>query len=108
MDGPDKIYDGMREVYVNARIISKGNGINKMIFTAEDDITEGELEVVTLGENGRSLQLKVKSVNGITVKAEVVDGHIRIKNVKARDKNKLEFKILGDKKYAMGVRAYGN
>ena len=108
VDGPDKIYDGMREVYVNARIISKGNGINKMIFTAEDDITEGELEVVTLGENGRSLQLKVKSVNGITVKAEVVDGHIRIKNVKARDKNKLEFKILGDKKYAMGVRAYGN
>ena len=37
-----------------------------------------------------------------------MDGHIRIKNVKARDKNKLEFKILGDKKYAMGVRAYGN
>ena len=107
-DGPDKIYDGMREVYVDARIISKGNGFNKMIFTAEDDITVGELEVVTLGENGRSLQIKVESVVGVTTYAEVVDGHIRIKNVKAREKNTLEFRIIGNKKYAMGVRAYGN
>ena len=107
-DGPDKIYDGMREVYVDARIISKGNGFNKMIFTAEDDIAVGELEVVTLGENGRSLQIKVESVVGVTTYAEVVDGHIRIKNVKAREKNTLEFRIIGNKKYAMGVRAYGN
>lgn len=107
-EGPDKIYDGMREVYVNARIISKSNGINKMIFTAEDDIKAGELEVVTMGENGKPLQLKVKNVNGITVSAEVTEGHIRIKDVKAKEKNILEFCIYGNKKYAMGVRAYGN
>lgn len=107
-EGPDKIYDGMREVFVNARIISKGNGINKMIFTAEDSIAVGELEVVTMGENGRPLQLKVKSVTGITTDAEVVDGHIRIRNVKDNEKNTLEFSIFGNKNYAMGVRAYGN
>lgn len=107
-EGPDKIYDGMREVFVNARIISKGNGTNKMIFIAEDNISAGELEVVTMGENGRPLQLKVKSVKGITADAEVIDGHIKIKNVKANEKNALEFSIYGDKNYAMGVRAYGN
>lgn len=107
-EGPDKIYDGMREVFVSARIISKGNGINKMIFTAEEDITAGELEIVTMGENGRPLQLKVKSVNGETATAEVIDGHIRIRNIKAKEKNTLEFCIYGNKNYAMGVRAYGN
>lgn len=107
-EGPDKIYDGMREIFVSTRIISKGNGINKMIFTAEEDITAGELEVVTMGENGRPLQLKVKSVNGLTTSAEVIEGHILVRNVKAKIKNTLEFSIYGNKNYAMGVRAYGN
>ncbi len=106
--GLDKIYDGMREVYVNARIISKGNGFNRMIFTAEANISAGELEVVTMGENGRPLQLRVKSVHGITTAADVKEGHIKIKNVKAKEKNVLEFSIYGNKKYAMGVRAYGD
>lgn len=107
-EGPDNIYDGMREVYVSARIISKGNGVNRMIFTAEDNILVGELEVVTMGENGRPLQLLVKSVNGISTTADVVDGHIKIQNVKADEKNVLEFSIHGNKNYAMGVKAYGN
>ena len=107
-EGPDKIYDGMREVFVQARIISKGNGISKMIFTAEDNISAGELEIVTMGENGRPLQLKVQSVKGISTDAVVVDGHIKIKNVRAKEKNVLEFSIYGKKNYAMGVRAYGN
>lgn len=107
-DGPDRIYDGMREIYVNARIISKGNGINKMIFTAEEDVTAGEIEVVTMGENGRPLPIRVRSVRGISVDADVIEGHIKIKNVKAKEKNTLEFYIYGNKQYAMGVRAYGN
>lgn len=106
--GPDRIYDGMREVYVSARIISKGKGINKMIFEADESISTGEVEVVTMGENGRPLPLKVQSVRGITVDADVIEGHIKIQNVKAKAKNVLEFSIYGNRQYAMGVRAYGN
>lgn len=106
--GPDKIYDGMREVYVTARIISRGNGINKMIFIAEDDIRAGELEVVTMGENGKQLQLIVKDVTGVSTDASAVDGHIKVQNIKAKEKNVLEFSIHGNRTYAMGVRAYGN
>ena len=106
--GPDKIYDGMREVYVTARIISKGKGINKMIFIAEDDIRAGELEVVTMGENGKPLQLMVKNVTGVSTKASAVNGHIKVQNIKAKEKNVLEFSIHGNRTYAMGVRAYGN
>lgn len=108
VDGLDKVYEGMRKVYVNARIISKGNGVNKMIFRADENITAGEVEVVTMGENGRQLPLKVQSVNGISVDAEVIEGHIKIKNVKANEKNSLEFSIYGTRQYAMGVRVYGN
>lgn len=107
-EGPDSIYDGMREVYVSARIISKGNGINKMIFIAEENISKGELEIVTMGENGKPLQLIVTSVASNSISAKAISGHIVIHNIKANQKNVLEFSIHGNKNYAMGVRAYGN
>lgn len=107
-DGEDKIYDQMHEVSVSARIIKKSNGVNKLIFVAEELINHGELEIVTVGENGKPLQLLVKSVNGINVSASVGDGHIVIFNVIEGTKYTVEFEIYGNQSYAMGVRAYGN
>lgn len=107
-DGEDKIYDQMHEVDVSARIIKKSNGINKLIFTAEEHINQGEMEIVTVGENGKPLQLLVKSVNGINVNASVEDGHIVICDVNEGTKYTVEFEIHGNQSYAMGVRAYGN
>ena len=106
--GEDAIYEQMREVEVNARIINKALGVNKLIFTAEDKISKGELEIVTVGENGKPLQLNVKSVKGINVKASVENGHIIISDVEAKQKYSLEFEVYAEKTYAMGVRAYGN
>lgn len=106
--GEDAIYEQMREVEVNARIIKKALGVNKLIFTAEDKISKGELEIVTVGENGKPLQLNVKSVKGIDVKASVENGHIIISDVEAKQKYTLEFEVYAEKTYAMGVRAYGN
>jgi hypothetical protein len=105
-DGPDKLYSGKREVYVKARIISHGDGINRLIYTVEDKIEKGEIEIVTKGENGKMLQLYVLEAKGENVEAK--DGHIVISNVTARTKNTVEFKISGKRKYAMGVKAYGN
>jgi len=104
--GPDSIYSGVHEVYVSARIISLGNGINRLIFTADENIRAGEMEIVTKGENGKSLQIYVQEVQGDNVKA--VDGHIMVTDIPANIKQSVLFKILGQREYAMGVRAYGN
>lgn len=64
------------------------------------------MEIVTKGENGKALQLYVLEATGVNVKA--VDGHIVISNVPADTKQTVEFKIVGKRNYAMGVKAYGN
>ena len=106
--GEDSLYEQMREVYVSARIIKKSSGTNKLIFTAEDRINKGELEIVTVGENGKPLQLMVKSVKGDDIYADVREGHIVISDVEPKHKYSLEFEIYAEKTYAMGVRAYGD
>lgn len=106
--GPDKIYSSPIDIELSARIISKGRGVNKLIFKAHDDISFGEIEVVTTGENGRTLPIEVNSVVGLTAEAEARDGHIVIKNIKAGEKYTLEFSIYSNKTYAMGVKAYEN
>jgi hypothetical protein len=99
-DGLDRIYSGKREVYVSARIISHGNGINRLIFTAEESIEKGEMEIVTKGENGKNLQLYVLEAIGENVKA--VSGHIEVSNIPANVKQTIEFKISSKRNYAMG------
>ena len=107
-DGEDNVYEGMHEVSVTARIIKKDNHTNRLIFTAAENIVEGELEIVTVGENGKPLRLLVKSVVGVNTSATLQDGHIVIRKVQQGVKNELEFQIFGNQNYAMGVRAYGN
>ncbi len=107
-NGLDKVYEGMHEVLVTARIIKRDGHTNRLIFTAAENIIQGELEIVTVGENGKPLQLLVKSVTGVSVSASLLDGHIVIHNVKQDQKNEIEFEIFGNQNYAMGVRAYGN
>lgn len=108
IEGNDTIYDRYHEVKVNARIIRKSDGINKMIFVAEENINKGELEIVTVGENGKPLKLKVKTAKGVNVFAEMFEGHIVVSNVQQKAKCIVEFEIHGEHNYAMGVRAYGN
>lgn len=107
-DGKDSLYEQMREIYVSARIIKRSSRINKLIFSAKDNISAGELEIVTIGDNGKMLQLNVKNVKGINIDARADNGHIVIFNVKANEKCYLEFEVFAKKTYAMGVRAYGN
>lgn len=107
-DGEDSVYDRMHEVEVSARIIKCHTGVNKLIFVAKENISQGELEIVTVGENGKSLRLNIKTLKGINVNACLQNGHIVISNVEMGIKNTIEFEIYGDQNYAMGVRAYGN
>lgn len=107
-NGPDKIYNDIGQVPISVRIINKGNGINRMVFYTGEDISTGELEIVTVGENGKMLRLQVKSVKGVSNTVETSDGRIKIHDVKAKEKNILEFSIYGNSNYALGVRAYEN
>ena len=107
-DGEDSLYEQMREIDVSARIIKRLSGTNKLIFTAKEYICAGELEIVTVGENGKMLQLNVKDAKGIDIDAKVDNGHIVVSNVEANKKCSLEFEVFAEKTYAMGVRAYGN
>lgn len=94
------------EVFVTARIIRQTNGCHKLIYTAENNITLGHIEIVTKGENGRSLQLCVKDVSGTDVGTE--NGHIVVRNVPAGIKQTVVFSLTDNQNYAMGVKAYGN
>ena len=98
----------VREIPVGARFICNKDGANKLILTAKEYINTGEIEIVSAGENGKTLPINVKGASSVNVECKVIDGHILLKNVKANVKIKIEFYINGDKKYAMGVRAYGN
>ena len=108
INGKDTIYEEMREVFVSARIVKKSNGLNRLIFIAEDEISQGELEIVTVGENGKPLQLIVQQINEIDVSANLENGHIIVYNVEKGKKYKIDFEIIGQNNYAMGVKAYGN
>jgi len=94
------------EVPISARIISQGEGSNKLIFVAEQEIALGRIEIVTRGENGRSMRLNVQNVSGSNSAAE--NGHIVIHDVQANIKQSLEFTLSDKHNYAMGVKAYGN
>ena len=75
---------------------------------AKEDIIKGELEIVSIGENGKNLKLNLKDIRGINVSAVLQDGHIIISDIEKDQKNIIEFEIFGEQNYAMGVRAYGN
>lgn len=105
-NGLDRVYAGMKEVYISARIINRGVGINKLIFTPEDSITNGLIDIVTKGENGKSLKINVISAFGNNAHAE--NGRIIVAEVPAKEKQTIEFEISEKRNLSLGVRAYGN
>ena len=109
MEGVPEIKNNkIREIPVDARFICNKGGANKLILTAKEYINTGEIEIVSAGENGKTLPINVKSASSVNAECKVIDGRILLKDIKANVKIKIEFHINGDKKYAMGVRAYGN
>lgn len=107
-NGKDNLYEQMRKVDVSARFRKLASGVNRLMFTAAKHVSEGELKIVSVGDNGKSKQILVKSAHGINVDASVRDGHIVISNVDANIKYTVEFEVYDNHPYAMEVKAYGN
>lgn len=105
-DGRDTVYSGMKEANVTARVITKGSGNNRLVIKSSEDLSYAEIEIVTIGENGKSLPVKVQNVS--SGNSALKDGKIVLSNIVANQKMTVEFTVHGRQNYAMGVKVYGN
>ena len=107
-EGQDQVFSGMKHVNVQARVVSVGDGMNRLICLAENALSYGEVQVYAAGENGKTLPLRIQSIVNGTNDAEVKDGKIIVRGVKPKEKVVIDFKFSGKQYYAMGVEVSGN
>ena len=90
------------------RIMKLGNSKFRMIFEVPYDIDEGLVEIVTVGENGKSSKLII--TESITVaeceETKVMDGSIKFKHMSGKSKVKIDFSLYDSREYAMEVNVY--
>lgn len=106
--GQDNVFAGMTSVNVRARVISVGNGTNRLICTAEKALSYGEVQVLATGENGKSLPIHISNLVKGTNKAEVKNGKIILHDVSPSEKVVVDFQVSGRQNHAMGVEVSGN
>ena len=90
------------------RILKLSGNHYRLLFEVPVPVRKGRLEIVTVGENGKSVLLragKIQSWTNLEV-AEVIDGSIHFCNLQPGNRVKLEFSLLAEKEYAMEVHAY--
>ena len=105
-NGKDTVFSGVKSANVSARVITKGDGKNRLIITSSENLSYAEIEIVTVGENGKSLPVKVQSVTSENASAQ--NGKIIITDLVADQKSLIDFTVYGRHNYAMGVKVYGN
>ncbi len=107
INGQDTVFGGMKAADIHARVMSLGGGVNRLIFTSDEDLANAIIEVVSRGENGKSLQLQIESIEK-NDKAIAKDGRISLIDIKGNERITVDFKVAGKQNYAMGVKVYGN
>ena len=105
-EGQDTVFSGMKATSVTARVITRGGGNNRLVITADENLSYAEIEIVTVGENGKSLSVRVQTI--ASGNASVKDGKIAINDLIAGQKTAVDFTVHGKQNYAMGVKVYGN
>lgn len=105
-NGKDTVFSGVKSANVSARVITKGDGKNRLIIKSSENLSYAEIEIVTVGENGKSLPVKVQSIT--SENASVQNGKIIITGLVAEQKSLIDFTVHGRHNYAMGVKIYGN
>lgn len=91
---------------VRTRVVTLEEGKNRLFITADKDLSRAEIEVVTVGENGKSLAIQVQGI--LSSNASLENGKIVLSNLTANQKNVIDFSVKGKQNYAMGVNVYGN
>jgi hypothetical protein len=92
----------------NVRVIRIGMGEYRISFNIPVNVASGRLEVVTIGENSRSIKLNIAEVNNIQncKIAGISDGGLLLEDMLNEKKIKLDFSLYDTRNYAMEVRVY--
>lgn len=92
----------------NVRIVKVSNNSLRVSFSLPHNILDGHVEIVTVGENGKSSRLKIESAKGLTGCNDVHASHQRINfsSMSGNEKVKLEFSLIDSREYAMEVNVY--
>lgn len=90
------------------RIIKKNAGMYAVYFEVPHDIDYGRMELVTVGENGKSGQIRIKEVEsfGGCKRAWLSGGSIEMESVLATCRVKVVVKLADTRDYAMEVNVY--
>lgn len=106
--GKDQVLKGMRQVQAKSRALVSSEGKYTLYVEATRDINNGQIEVISTGENGKGLTFDIKKacVGGKTISC--VDGKIRVGDIPEGEKVKVTFEIPDKHQYALGVKVYGD
>lgn len=107
-EGKDQVKRGLRNIQANARLMITIDGNYKLLLEASCDVVDGRVEIVSSGENGKGALLKVQNVKIGDKSLHVKDGKIVIGDMKRGEKVEVSFEIADTKRYALGVKLYGN
>lgn len=107
-NGNDQVKKGIRRVQSKARVLSTVDGRYRLILEASSDIENGHVKVESAGENGKGSLLNVQNVRNGDRAVHVVDGKIEIGDMRQGEKVEITFDIADTKRYAIGVKLYGN
>lgn len=107
-DGKDQVKKGTRIINAKARSIATVDGRYKIILEAASDVENGRVEVISSGENGKGALIHVQNAATTTRQLVIRDGKIEIGDMKQGEKIEVSFDIADSKRYALGVKLYGN
>ncbi len=110
--GPDTIHQKqggyINEELKNVRIIKNSKDSYKVSFILPRDVKSGNVEIVAVGENGKSNKLAIHSVKALSGCTGVKNGPLGIEcsNMRGSEKIQFEIKLLDNRNYAMEVNVY--
>lgn len=92
----------------NTRIIKKGTGSYSVNFEIPKDVVSGRIELVTVGENGKSNSIRIASITASAGCSSVSmnDGVIEAIGMSSAEMVKINFSLVDLHDYAMEVNVY--
>lgn len=92
----------------NVRIIKNGTGVYSINFEIPHDVEYGKIELVTVGENGKSNQIRIKGaeVVGGCKNAKMSGSYIETEGLSSSNRVKITVHLADSRDYAMEVNVY--
>ncbi|MEG1889232.1 MAG: hypothetical protein RRZ33_07575 [Lachnospiraceae bacterium] len=92
----------------NIRIMKIAKDKFRVSFEVSRDVSSGHIEIVTIGENGKSNKLQIKSAIGISACENIKCSNVGIgfANLKGNEKVMIDFSLIDSRDYAMEVNVY--